>query len=349
LYKDLKQKVNTNAKDNPTTNANPNSVVTSSTTQPPSNNNSTIVSAGKTDDSQNCSAKLDGGYSKFIPTNSTQTSLSPKQVVDGLNNIVRDVSDLDIVKLISFATIYIESYTDNQFITFNNNFVGAKLNYNWPGELPKFFTPNSYLCVMAKDGYSYPYAEFSDINNVYRLLMAKWGPVASEYKPTAESISEGWIRRWNKSTMGDGDFAQFKVDKKVEYDNIVYKVTEAINIAKTLGLLTPPPPPVTINYLGEFDTIQGNDYGYYNLQQNNGKFKVLRIVDPNFNFHNIGLSQFKDSTGNIVVHGCSSGSGAQTCTVNGKNPGTYTLNVEYYPNGQLNSTKLDLVSQPFTQ
>ena len=66
---------------------------------------------------------------------------------------------------------------------------------------PKFFTPNSYLCVMAKDGYSYPYAEFSDINNVYRLLMAKWGPVASEYKPTAESISEAWIRRWNKSSF----------------------------------------------------------------------------------------------------------------------------------------------------
>ena len=349
LYKDLKQKVNTNAKDNPTTNNNPNAVVTTSTTQPPSNNNSTIVSAGKTDDSQNCSAKLDGGYSKFIPTNPTQTSLSPKQVVDGLNNIVRDVSDLDIVKLISFATIYIESYTDNQFITFNNNFVGAKLNYNWPGELPKFFTPNSYLCVMAKDGYSYPYAEFSDINNVYRLLMAKWGPVASEYKPTAESISEGWIRRWNKSTMGDGDFAQFKVDKKVEYDNIVYKVTEAINIAKTLGLLTPPPPPVTIDYLGEFNTLQGNDGSYFNLEQNSGKFKVLRIVDPNYNWNNVGLADFKNSTGEIVTYNCVSGSGSRTCTVNGRNPGTYTMNVEYYPNGPLNSTKIVLVSQPFIQ
>ena len=122
-----------------------------------------------------------------------------------------------------------------------------------------------------------------------------------------------------------------------------------MKLATTLGLLTPPPPPVTINYLGEFDTLQGNDGSYYNLEQNNGKFKVLRIVDSNYNYNNVGSTLFKDSNGDIMTYGCVSGSGSKTCTVNGKNPGTYTMNVEYYPNGQLNSTKIDLVSQPFTQ
>ena len=85
------------------------------------------------------------------------------------------------------------------------------------------------------------------------------------------------------------------------------------------------------------------------MARNSGKFKVLRIVDPNYNWNNVGLADFKNSTGEIVTYNCVSGSGSRTCTVNGRNPGTYTMNVEYYPNGPLNSTKIVLVSQPFIQ
>jgi hypothetical protein len=105
----------------------------------------------------------------------------------------------------------------------------------------------------------------------------------------------------------------------------------------------------TINYLGEYNTTQGGDSSYYNIEQNNGKFKVLRIVDTNFNINNVGSTQFRDSSGAIVPHSCSAGSGANTCTVNGKNSGTYTMNTQYYPNGPLNSNPINLVSQPFTQ
>jgi hypothetical protein len=349
LYQQVKQKVNTDAKSNSTANSNPNSVTTTSSTAAPSTNNATVTNTGKVDDSQNCSTKLDPKYNKYVGSNPEQSSLSPKQVIDGINYNISSGDNLDITKMMSFVTIYLESFKDNQFYTFNNNFAGVKLNYDWPGELPKFFTPNKYLCVLSKDGYSYPYAEFSDINNVYKLLGAKWGPVSSLSTMDAESLTESWVRRWNKGTMGIPDFEKFKTDKKTEYDNLIYKVTEAMKLATTLGLLTPPPPPVTINYLGEFDTLQGNDGSYYNLEQNNGKFKVLRIVDSNYNYNNVGSTLFKDSNGDIMTYGCVSGSGSKTCTVNGKNPGTYTMNVEYYPNGQLNSTKIDLVSQPFTQ
>jgi hypothetical protein len=106
---------------------------------------------------------------------------------------------------------------------------------------------------------------------------------------------------------------------------------------------------VTINYLGEFSTTQGNDSSYYNIQQNNGNFKVLRIVDSNFNFNNVGVVQFKDSSGAVTPYSCSAGSGSNTCTVNGRNAGTYTMNVQYYPNGPLNSSAINLVSPSFTQ
>lgn len=104
-----------------------------------------------------------------------------------------------------------------------------------------------------------------------------------------------------------------------------------------------------IDYLGEFDAVQGDDFSYFNIRQASGKFKVLRIVDPNFNFSNVGLSQFKNEKNEVVMHSCHAGSGAQSCDVNGTAPGTYTLNVKYYPKGPFNGGKIEIKSKEFTQ
>jgi hypothetical protein len=112
---------------------------------------------------------------------------------------------------------------------------------------------------------------------------------------------------------------------------------------------TQPTESIYIDYLGEFDTIQGDDYSYYNLRQLNGKFKVLRIVDPNFNFNNVGMAQFKNTKGELVTFSCQAGSGPKTCDVNGASTGTYTLNVDSYPKGPLNSNKTEIKSKEFTQ
>lgn len=106
---------------------------------------------------------------------------------------------------------------------------------------------------------------------------------------------------------------------------------------------------VYIDYLGEFDAIQGDDYSYYNLRQSNGKFKVLRIVDPNFNFNNVGSTQFKNAKNELVTFSCQAGSGPKTCDVNGADAGTYTMTIEYYPKGPLNGNKTEIKSKEFTQ
>ena len=106
---------------------------------------------------------------------------------------------------------------------------------------------------------------------------------------------------------------------------------------------------IRIDYLGEFGTVQGTDFSYRNIELNNGRFKVLRIIDPNFNFNYVGNVNFRDSNGDLVVSNCLAGSGAATCTVNGRGSGTYTMHVEYYPTGVGNSNPINLVSQPFTQ
>jgi hypothetical protein len=120
---------------------------------------------------------------------------------------------------------------------------------------------------------------------------------------------------------------------------------------------TPAPPPaapipannqITINYLGEFSTLQGSDTSYFNILQTSGKYLVLRIIDPNYDFNKVGIPSFKNNSGSIVTYNCQ-GVNGQSCIVNDKKAGTYILNVDYYPNGPTNSTKLNLVSQPFTQ
>jgi hypothetical protein len=141
--------------------------------------------------------------------------------------------------------------------------------------------------------------------------------------------------------------------------NMESKVTQAINLFnQNTGNFTntpspanvpQPPPEIKIVNLGTFDSLQGNDASYYNIQQNNGKFIVLRIVDPNYEFKNIGDTDFKDGNNNIVTYNCFSGVGSRTCTVNGKNPGIYTMNVKYYPKGPLESDPFTLVSAPFNQ
>ena len=70
-------------------------------------------------------------------------------------------------------------------------------------------------------------------------------------------------------------------------------------------------------------------------------------MDPNFNWKNLGSTQFKDSKGEQVVFGCSAGSGAKTCDVNSGAAGVYTMNVVYYPNGSFKD-EIEIIEE-FTQ
>jgi hypothetical protein len=104
---------------------------------------------------------------------------------------------------------------------------------------------------------------------------------------------------------------------------------------------------ISIEYLGEFDTVQGNDYSYFNIRQSKGTFKVLRIIDSNFNWENIGIVHFKNDKSEIVTHSCNAGSGAQTCEISVNGTGTYKIDVEYYPNGPLKPEKINIKGPPF--
>jgi hypothetical protein len=350
LFVDLKakinQKINTNPSDNATTNSSP---ATAGQTTTTTTSNVPVVNTNTVDNSQNCQPNLNPDYSTYIAATQTQTSLSTKEVIDGMNQVIRDTTgNLDVTKMLSFVTTYLASYKNQQFTAWNNNFANVQLTIKWPGELPKFFK-NEYLCNTGADGYSYPYATFLDANNLFELLQAKWKDVSPDFQITSESLTKAWVTKWNRTTtMTQEEYDQFILKNQTYYNNLLLSVKDAINLATTLGLISPPPPTVTLDYLGEFTSIQGNNSSYYNIKNKAGKYYVLRINDATFDDNNVGLVQFFDENdlgGLPLPYNC--GAGVDTnysndCVVNSGNPGRIMMTVQYYPKGVLNSTLITL-------
>ena len=136
-------------------------------------------------------------------------------------------------KYLAFITMYIESFKDNQFVTWNNNYAGVKLNYVWPGDLRKYFNQD-YLCIQNNGDYV-PYATFDNIDNVCKLLDNYWREY-SGVSVSAENLAKLWITKWNKKKMSNSDFESFKKNNNDIYKDIVNTINDGIDLAFTLKL-----------------------------------------------------------------------------------------------------------------
>jgi hypothetical protein len=95
------------------------------------------TNANKDGNPQNCEGDLkDNGYLSgnnkvkvdFIAATKSQTNLTTQAVVNSIKtNVVS--GDNRTNKYLAFITMYIESFTNNQFVASNNNYAGVKLNY----------------------------------------------------------------------------------------------------------------------------------------------------------------------------------------------------------------------------
>lgn len=169
----------------------------------------------------------------FVEAQQSQTNLTPQSVVNSIKtNVVSGNNRTN--KYLAFITMYLESFQSNQFITWNNNYAGVKLNYVWPGDLRKYFNQN-YLCSKQKDGTCAPYATFDNVDNVCKLLNDYWSPV-SGFSVSADNLAKAWITKWNKKKMSNSDFESFKKNNIDSYNTIVKKIEEGIILADTLKL-----------------------------------------------------------------------------------------------------------------
>jgi hypothetical protein len=168
----------------------------------------------------------------FVEAKQSQTNLTPQEVANSIKtNVVSGNNRTN--KYLAFITMYIESFENNQFVTWNNNYAGVKLNYVWPGDLRNYFNQD-YLCRQ-KDGDFVPYATFDNIDNVSKLLDNYWSKY-SGVSVSAENLAKLWITKWNKKKMSNSDFESFKKNNDESYKDIVKMVQEGIVLADILKL-----------------------------------------------------------------------------------------------------------------
>jgi hypothetical protein len=218
-----------------------------SNTATTSNNVTTVVNevsrnTNELGNPQNCEGDLkDNGYLSgnnkakvdFIAATQSQTILTPQSVVNSIKTNV--ISGNNITnKYLAFITMYIESFKNNQFIAWNNNYAGVKLNYVWPGDLRKYFNQN-YLCSKQIDNTYVPYATFDNIDNVSKLLNDYWSKY-SGVSVSAENLAKLWITKWNKKKMSNSDFESFKKNNDDIYKDIVNTINDGIDLAFALKL-----------------------------------------------------------------------------------------------------------------
>lgn len=253
LVNKIKQQTDCNPKDNSITNENPNSIVNTTTNNNITNNSGINPgpNTGIADNSQNGQANLVTPFLNYIPATQTQTSMSANEMAFKITNSVQapmlglekvtNINNLTNTKVITFVTLYMESFNNNQFTTFNNNYGGAKLNYAWPGNLGNFFN-KEYLTRLDANGKSNPYATFTTPENSISMIVSKWGPRSNTFTLDPVSISKTWIKNWSGlfaygKSMTDKQFDDFITTNPDLYQNILNRVTLAIDLAKTLGLV----------------------------------------------------------------------------------------------------------------
>jgi hypothetical protein len=312
---------------------------------------------GTPDPQPRCQLDVIKNYQNFTPVlQPQQTKVNVKTIIDS----IRDTTQNANLQYTVFATLYIATGGEDEFLSYDNNFSNTTIDQFWgDGTTNNWFKSKQYMCISNNsDKKDRPYVSFETLDDCVGMLCERWKDRVKDLRiDTPDDIAKFWIL--NNNTSETRDLNVYTSYNSTELDNLKSKIKESFEIFNpATGNVTntqpeanvpQPPPGIKIVNLGTFNSLQGNDTSYYNIQQNNGKFIVLRIDDPNYEFKNEGDTDFKDGNNNIVTYNCLSGTGSRTCTVNGKNPGIYTMNVKYYPKGPLESEPFTLVSAPFTQ
>jgi hypothetical protein len=181
----------------------------------------------------NCSGKIPSLYSKTLKFSTATQSENRINLQDMINTIKATItggSNPKITKIISFVTIYLNSYNSNEFVCWNNNYSGTRLNYGpnnsaWPGDKLTGQLKKEFLCQIDGQGESQPYACFDTIQNMCKFLEYRWGAKSPQINNTPSSMVEAYTRYWNNN-LTINEYNALK-NNNVESYNELYKIVEA--------------------------------------------------------------------------------------------------------------------------
>jgi hypothetical protein len=199
------------------------------------------------DTSNNCSKYIPELYNKYTPAQQSATTVNSTVMADNIKKYIVGTTNDKICRLVSFVTIYLQSYNGNGFSCWNNNYCGAYLglnNYtnsnvqlsNFGGSLATRIQ-KQYLCEKGADGISIPYSVFSSIESMMLFLKDRWYKNIGGVNESPDSIFGAWYVKWNRTGITYDTYNNYKANNVAEYDNYIVKVTNALELAKSVGLL----------------------------------------------------------------------------------------------------------------
>ena len=213
----------------------PNNIVSSQSSNV-TNSNSGTQNSNSSDQTitniRNCTDLLNPVYTNYTQGTQSATTTSVETLVNTIKNLTTDKN----VRLISFVTCYMYSFSNSQFSSFNNNFCGASLDYQWTGSLSDFLK-KEYLCVATKNNENIPYATFNSVENCLNLVVAKWQPLSRTLTSIPENILKEWFTSWSRTKLSNSDFTSFVTNNQTSYDDKLVMVNKAIALATNSGLL----------------------------------------------------------------------------------------------------------------
>ena len=192
----------------------------------------------------NCSGKIPSLYSKTLKFSAATQSENRINLQDMINTIKATItggSNPKITKIISFVTVYLNSYTSNEFVCWNNNYSGTRLNYGpnnsaWPGDKLTGQLKKEFLCQIDGLGESQPYACFDGIQNMCKFLEYRWGAKSPQINNTPASMVEAYVRYWNNN-LTINEYNSLKTNNVESYNELYNIVEKALEIANnpTIG------------------------------------------------------------------------------------------------------------------
>jgi hypothetical protein len=192
----------------------------------------------------NCSGKIPSLYSKtlkFSAATQSENRINLQDMINTIKTTITGGSNPKITKIISFVTVYLNSYTSNEFVCWNNNYSGARLNYgpnnsSWPGDKLTGQLKKEFLCQIDGQGESQPYACFDSIQNMCKFLEYRWGAKSPQINNTPSSMVEAYTRYWNNN-LTINEYNALKTNNVESYNELYNIVEKALEIANnpTIG------------------------------------------------------------------------------------------------------------------
>jgi hypothetical protein len=197
--------------------------------------NENNITNSTVDNKDGCRASLQQKYEGFILATQKQENSTLQEMAQIIYNEIPGTDENAIkFRVMVFVTIYLFSYTNNQLVSFNNNFCGAQLKINWGANLNNLIK-TEYICLIAKN-VNNPFAVFETKEKMVSFTKSRWNNFIKNINvEDNESILKAWILYWN-DLKDESYYTDLKKNSIDVVNSLINSVATANNLSKTLNL-----------------------------------------------------------------------------------------------------------------